>query len=434
LNIADQVYWFRHSAPYINAHRGRTMVLLLGGEVLEHPNLTHIIHDIALLNSLGVRLVIVFGARPQIDQRLRDAGVEPQFHHGMRVTNEQALVCVQEAVGRLRHMLEARLSMGLINSPMHGAHIQVVSGNWVSARPIGVVNGVDLCHTGVVRKVDEAAISRQLQMNNIVLQSCIGYSPTGEAFNLSCEDVASSLAIALKADKLIVFSEQPGVLDETGRLCRELTVEQTLQRLEQLTDDNARRSLAAICRACQNGVKRAHIVSYQEDGALLQELFTRDGTGSMVTDQNYEQMRPATIDDVGGILELIRPLEEAGILVRRSRELLEREIGYFIVDERDGTIVGCAALYPFPEERMAELACVAVKSDYRSKGRGDTLLAYIEKQARNQGVEQLFVLTTQTAHWFVERGFQPASVEALPASRKQLYNWQRNSKVFLKNL
>ncbi len=434
MNIADQVYWFRHSAPYINAHRGKTLVLLLGGEVLAHPNLTHIIHDIALLHSLGVRLVIAFGARPQIDQRLRDAGVEPRFHRGMRVTDEHTMACVHEAVGRLRHLLEAKLSMGLINSPMHGANIQVVSGNWLSARPIGVVDGIDLCHTGNVRKVDAPAIAGMLAANHIVLQPCVGYSPTGESFNLSCEDVASSVAMALQADKLIVFGEQAGLLDEQGQLQRELRVSQAMQRLEQIDDDNARRSLLALCRACQNGVKRAHIISYRADGALLQELFTRDGIGSMVTDERYEQIRPATIDDVGGILELIRPLEESGILVRRSRELLEREIGYFTVDERDGTIVGCAALYPFHEERMAELACVAVKNDYRAKGRGDGLLAYIEAKAREQGIEQLFVLTTQTAHWFIERGFQPASVDALPGQRKQLYNWQRNSKVFVKPL
>lgn len=434
MNISDQVYWFRHSAPYINAHRGKTMVLLLGGEVLEHPNLTHIIDDIALLNSLGVRLVIAFGARPQIDRRLRDAGLESRFHHGMRVTDEPTLACVTEAVGRLRHLLEAKLSMGLVNSPMHGAHIQVVSGNWVTARPIGVVDGVDLCHSGSVRKVDAEAVQRLLAMNQIVLQPCIGYSPTGEAFNLSCEDVASSMAIALRADKLILFAGQPGLLDEEGRLRRELSVQEAMSRLERLNDDNARRSLLAVCRACQNGVKRAHIISYQQDGALLQELFTRDGTGTMVTDERYDEVRAATIEDVGGILELIRPLEEAGVLVRRSRELLEREIGYFTVDERDGTIIGCAALYPFVEEKMAELACVAVKDDYRKKGRGDALLAFIEKKAREQGVERLFVLTTRTAHWFVERGFQPAGVESLPARRKQLYNWQRNSKVFIKRL
>nr|WP_253938269.1 amino-acid N-acetyltransferase [Hahella sp. HN01] len=432
---AQQVYWFRHSSPYINAYRGRTVVILLTGEALAHAGINTIVQDISLLNSLGLRLVVAFGARPQIEARLQESDLQSHHHHGVRITDGEALPCVCEAVGRLRTELEAKLSMGLVNSPMHGAALQVISGNFVIAKPVGVVDGVDHCHTGFVRKVQAEPIHKLLAMGQIVLLPTLGYSPTGEVFNLSCEDVAASAAVALKADKLIVFGPKRGLTGPDGGVLRDLSVNDALQHLQNLSSDTEEyRQLSSVCRALQNGVRRAHLISYKEDGALLQEMFTRDGVGSLITDDSYDEIRPATIDDVGGILALIRPLEEQGILVRRSRELLEQEIGNFIVDDRDGAIIGCAALYQFEDERCVELACVAVRNSYRKQGRGDQLLAYAERRAKSANMSKLFVLTTQTAHWFIERGFQLGQVVDLPVKKQSMYNLQRNSKVFVKNL
>lgn len=203
---------------------------------------------------------------------------------------------------------------------------------------------------------------------------------------------------------------------------------------EVITNPNTERQLTAACHAASNGVARAHLVNFREDGALLRELFTRDGCGTLVTRENYENIRGAYIEDVGGILELIAPLEEAGILVRRSRELLEAEIKRFTIIERDGMVIGCAALYPFEDGQSAELACVAVHTDYRSAQRGKKLMAYVERRARTQGLTAIYVLSTQTAHWFREQGFEPVSVDDLPGERKSLYNYQRKSKVFRKQL
>ncbi len=435
-NPQDQVYWFRHSAPYIHAYRGRTVVILLPGEVLQsRQHCKTIIQDLALLNSLGLKLVIALGARPQIEMRLSEANVPARTHHDLRITDEDTLRCVSQAVGQILVETEALLSMGLANSPMHGAALRVSSGNYVVARPVGVVDGVDLCNTGYVRKVHADAIHSQLNQGHIVLMTNLGYSPTGEIFNLACEDVASSAAIALQADKMIVFGPEAGMLQANGRLLREITLQQAMQQVaETPKNSDQRRRILAICRALNEGVGRAHLISYQHDGALLQELFTRDGVGTLVTDQGYDQVREASIDDVGGILVLIQPLEQQGILVRRSRELLEQEIHNFIVDERDGSIVACAALYPFPEEGVAELACVAVKAKYLRQGRGDRMLAYAEKRALEIGLGSLFVLTTHTAHWFIERGFQEAELAQLPVARQRMYNIQRNSKVFIKRL
>ena len=430
----DYVNWLRHASPYINAHRDRTFVVMLPGEGVEHPNFGNIVHDLVLLHSLGVRLVLVHGSRPQIEARLAARGLAARYHRGLRVTDGPTLECVVEAVGGLRLGIEARLSMDMAASPMQGARLRVAGGNLVTARPIGVVDGVDYQHTGEVRRIDRKGIERLLDERRIVLLSSLGYSPTGEIFNLACEDVAMSAAIELQADKLILFGAERGVLDAGGALVRELRPQQVPEHLERLGSDYQGELLDAAAQACRGGVRRSHIVSYVEDGALLNELFTRDGAGTLVAQEQFEQLREAGIDDVGGLLELIRPLEEQGILVRRSREVLEREIGQFSIVERDGLIIACAALYPVPDSDWGELACLAVNPEYRQGGRGDQLLERIEQRARAQGLKTLFVLTTRTAHWFQERGFKPCSVERLPPARASLYNFQRQSKVFEKAL
>ena len=426
--MSDYVKWFRHSTPYINTHRERTFVVLLPGEAIAHPNFKNIINDIMLLNSLGVRLVLVHGSRPQINERLAARGLEPRYHQDRRITDSDTLNCVMDAVGSLRIAIEARLC-----TLAGQGRLRVVSGNFVTAKPIGVIDGVDLHHTGEVRRIDRKAISRHLDDSSIVLLSSLGYSPTGEVFNLACEDVAISAASALEADKLILFGPDTGIFDEEGQLLRELKPSRGLPLIKEQSNSLTASLLSAACMACNQGLRRAHIISYAEDGALLTELFTRDGGGTLVTQEPFEKIRHAGIEDVAGLLDLLRPLEEAGVLVRRSREVLETEINQFTLIERDGMIIGCAALYPL-DEHSAELACVAIHPDYRHGGRGDELLEYVETQARARSMTTLFVLTTRTAHWFLERGFEPSSVERLPRQRASLYNYQRNSKVFEKSL
>ena len=429
----EYVKWFRNSAPYINAHRGKTFVLMLGGEAIADKNFANIVHDIALLNSLGVRLVLVHGARPQIEQRVNDAGLSSQFHKDLRVTDEQELRCVTDAAGSLRAHIEALLSMGVANSPMHGAAIRVCSGNFVTARPMGVIDGVDFKHTGVVRKVDASALRQQLDQQAIVLLSPLGYSPTGEIFNLSAEDVAIHTAAALKADKLILLTGAIGLLDSEQQLIRQCEyrdVDAELQRQPTLGRDSI---VQAVVDAGDLGIDRCHMVSYSEDGALLQELFTRDGAGTLVTQEHYEQLLTASIDDIGGILAIIEPLEARGVLLKRSRELLENEIGHFKILVRDGMVIACAALYPYTDAAAGEIACVATHPDYRGADRAERLLAQLEREAQQQGLKQVFVLTTQTAHWFQEQGYVQCPFTTLPEAKQKLYNFQRNSKAFIKS-
>jgi amino-acid N-acetyltransferase len=432
----DFVDWFRGSSPYIHAHRGRTFVISFGGEAVADEQFAHLVHDIALLHGIGIRLVLVHGARPQIEERLTQRNMSMQYINGLRVTDEAALICVKEAAGAVRVEIEALLSMGLANSPMSGAHIRVASGNFVTARPIGVRDGIDYGHTGRVRRIDAAAIEQQLAAGAIALVPPLGYSPTGEVFNLSAAELASSVASALGADKLISLLEAKGVSDGRKRLIPAMVpreVDEYLARRNHIPEDLTQHLEAAVS-ACRSGVKRVHLIDRRHDGALLKELFTRDGIGTLITAEPYEETRTARIDDVGGLLELIEPLEEKGVLVRRSRELLETEIGGFTLMERDGMVIACAALYPYPQESMAELACLVVHPDYRGSDRGGRLLNHMEAAAKAQGIEQLFILTTQTAHWFRERGFVQAGLKDLPMRKRELYNYRRNSKVFFKRL
>lgn len=430
---------FRQSTPYVNFHRGGTFVLMIGGEAFAHPNFNNIINDIALLQTLGIRLVLVFGARPQNDEALARVGIAPNFHKQTRVTDEESLAIIKQVCGGMQFEITSRLSMGLSNTPMQGARISVVSGNFVTAQPLGVDEGVDYCLSGKVRRVDVEGVQRQLDQNHLVLVSPIGCSVTGESFNLSSEEVAQRIAIDIHADKLICFGSHQGVLDRNGQAISELFPEEAEELLCLMQRDGdhlsgTARYLRAAIASCRGGVPRSHLVSYKEDGAMLQELFTREGVGTQIVRESAERARSATIDDIGGILELIRPLEEEGILVRRSREQLEMEIEHFTVIARDGLIIGCAALYCFHEEAMAEMACVAIHPDYRSGSRGDMLIAKVTEHARKRGIARLFVLTTRSIHWFQERGFTPVSVEDLPVAKQRLYNWQRRSKILLKEI
>lgn len=435
----ELVEGFRHSVPYINTHRGKTFVIMLGGEAIEHENFSSIVNDIGLLHSLGIRLVVVYGARPQIDANLAAHHHEPLYHKNIRVTDAKTLELVKQAAGTLQLDITARLSMSLNNTPLQGAHINVVSGNFIIAQPLGVDDGVDYCHSGRIRRIDEDAIHRQLDSGAIVLMGPVAVSVTGESFNLTSEEIATQLAIKLKAEKMIGFCSSQGVTNDDGDIVSELFPNESQARVEaqeEKGDYNSGtvRFLRGAVKACRSGVRRCHLISYQEDGALLQELFSRDGIGTQIVMESAEQIRRATINDIGGILELIRPLEQQGILVRRSREQLEMEIDKFTIIQRDNTTIACAALYPFPEEKIGEMACVAVHPDYRSSSRGEVLLERIAAQAKQSGLSKLFVLTTRSIHWFQERGFTPVDIDLLPESKKQLYNYQRKSKVLMADL
>jgi amino-acid N-acetyltransferase len=436
------VPWFRAVAPHIHAYHGKTFVVAITGELIAAGKLSSFAQDLAILHAMGIKLVLVHGFRPQVNEQLRSKGHEARYSHGLRITDAVALDSAQEAAGQLRFEIEAAFSQGLPNTPMANAIVRVISGNFLTARPVGIVDGVDFIHSGVVRKVDGAAIRKAIDTGAMVLLSPFGFSPTGEAFNLTMEDVATSTAIALQADKLLFITEVPGIHEDMNDAESPIDTELALADAERLLTSLPRPEkptdpafyLQHCVRACRGGVERSHILPFAMDGALLMEVFTHDGIGTMVVDEKLESLREATSDDIGGVLQLIEPFEQDGTLVKRSRTEIERDIGHYTVIEHDGVIFGCAALYPYPEARTAEMAALTVSPQVQSQGDGERILKRVEQRAKAMGLDSIFVLTTRTMHWFIKRGFNQVDPDWLPEARKRKYNWDRRSQVLVKKL
>jgi len=436
------VPWFRAVAPYIHAHRGKTFVVAIAGELVAAGKLATFAQDLAILHAMGIKLVLVHGFRPQVEEQLKVKGHVSRFSHGMRITDTVALDCAQEAAGQMRYEIEAAFSQGLPNTPMAHAQIRVVSGNFITARPVGILDGVDFQHTGLVRRIDAAGIRKAVDFGALVMLSPFGFSPTGEAFNLSMEDVAASAADALQADKLIYVTEVKGIpldpSDPNSEIDTELALADAKKLLANLPNpvqptDTAFYLQHAV-KACEAGVERVHIVPFSVDGSVLMESFTHDGVGTMIVDEKLESLREATADDIGGILQLIEPFERNGTLVKRDRTEIERDIDHYTVIEHDGVIFGCAALYPYPEARTAEMSALTVSPDVQGQGDGERILKRVEQRAKASGLDSIFVLTTQTMHWFIKRGFAQVDPEWLPEARKRKYNWDRRSQVLVKKL
>lgn len=436
------VPWFRSVAPYIHAYRGKTFVVAMAGELIAAGKLNAFVQDLAILHAMGIKLVLVHGFRPQVDEQLRAKGHVSRFSHGLRITDDVALDCAQEAAGQLRFEIEAAFSQGLPNTPMANATVRLVSGNFLTARPVGIVDGVDFRQSGLVRKVDAAAIRKAIDIGAVVLLSPFGFSPTGEAFNLTMEDVATATAIALQADKLLFVTEVAGVREVPADPDSAIDTEMALADAERLLAALPRPThptevafyLQHCVKACRQGVERSHILPFSVDGALLQEVYTHDGIGTMVVDEKLESLREASNDDIGGILQLIEPFERDGTLVKRDRTEIERDIALYSVIEHDGVIFGCAALYPYPEQRTGEMAALTVSDQSQGQGDGERILKRIEQRARAQGLDSIFVLTTRTMHWFIKRGFAQVDPDWLPEARKRKYNWDRRSQVLVKKL
>ena len=436
LENTEFIRWFRTTAPYIHAHRGKTFVLQFGGSLIEAEGLPALVHDLALLNSLGIRLVVVFGVQPQLEALQRQRDIRSRFINHLRVIDAESIACMREAAGGCRIRLEALLSMGLPNSPMEDARISVTSGNFITAKPFGIVEGVDLAFAGEVRRVDVQAIQSKLNNNEIVLIPPLGYSLTGELFALLPAEIAMKVAISMHADKLLYLLAGKPLQNERGENIRQLTQQEAKKLLDEGGNLAEPPHLQLSCgvQACNEGVKRIHLVQQEPAGNLLLELFSRDGIGTLLSAKSFDQIRIASVDDIGGILQLIEPLEQAGILIRRSRERIEADIGNYTILARDGAIIGCAALHIGEDKNIAELACLAVHEDYQGSGRGEELFLSIEQQAIKKGVKKLFALTTQAEHWFLERGFLEADVKDLPAVKQTFYNYQRKAKVLVEDL
>ncbi len=418
---------FRAASPYIHAHRGRIFVVFIEGQTFLE-DYRSLVEDLILLYGLGIKLVIVYGLRPQIERLLQEQGMAGRYHLGLRVTDRKALECAKEAAGIVRIDLEAAFSQSALASPMRLPHVPVVSGNFVVAKPIGVRRGIDFRFTGEVRRIERAAILKQLDAGHIVLVSPLGYAPTGEVFNLESEAVATEVAIALKADKLLILMDRAlGIPQLTSAGAESLLHEGSLP-------EGTGRHLRAAIRAVEGGVDRVHLLDRHVDGALLLELFTPQGVGTLVTRTPLELLRRAQLEDIPALLLLLEPLAREDILISRSRERLEEEIGDYLVLEQDGLLLGCIALHSYPELKAGRIAALAVHPEHRRQGRGERLLRAAEAEAKEAGLEHLYLLTTHAEGWFRERGYETIPFEALPEPIRRDYSPERGSKILHKSL
>ncbi|HHT00488.1 MAG TPA: amino-acid N-acetyltransferase [Thiomicrospira sp.] len=422
----DFINTLRQSSRYIEQHRGKTCVIYLPGRfLLSRDSVTQFSQDVGLLYNLGLKIVLVMGASPQLDHAFSEAKIDWRLHHQFRITPTELIPLFQQTIGLLRSQLEATFSQANCQQPNPPT---LVSGNWVIAQPKGVIEGIDFQHTGKLRKIRHQSISDCLDSGQVALLTPIAYSLTGEVFNLNTLEQACEIASAIEADKLMIYGSPQQLKD----LPKQLSIPQ-LNRIMSRPANNEQARLLTQVSHTNNKVKRVHLMDQDNPSALLLELFSRDGSGTLIFSDRYHQLRDASIEDVGGILGLIEPLEQDGILVKRSRERMELEIDNFIVIERDQLIIGCAALY-LNDDNMAELACLAVHPQYQGQELGSELLKAIEVKATENGANKLFLLTTHTHHWFIEHGFNLANVSVLPDKKQSLYNYQRQSKVLVKTL
>lgn len=434
-NLPSQLNTLRQAMPYIYAHRGKTFTIYLDDKLLAKPDFRSLIHDLALVHTLGVKLILILGLRSLIDEKLTSSNVST-FNDHLRITDLNCIKVITEVAGNLKANIEAQFSIGLVNTPMSGLKLNTVSGNFIRAKPVGVRSGIDHQFTGKVRSIAAGEIQRQLDADNIVLLTPLGYSKTGDIFNLSAIDVAMHTACTMKSEKLIIMLDQFKLQNQKNQSHNHFNVHDARELVKKLTDDNGetKRYLNIAIQACLDNVKRVHLINASKSGALLEELYTLEGVATLITAETYDDIRPATMNEVGGILELIQPLIDNGALVDRTREQLELEIENFDIIERDGMVLACGSLNSYPNEKTAEIACIAVHSEYQSDGHGAKMLKHLEQKANRASLESIFLLTTQTAHWFEENGFKPSNLDSLPMKKQSLYNYRRNSKVYKKSL
>lgn len=414
---------FRNAAPYIYAHQGNVFVISVPSKLINGEQLPGLIQDFALMQTLGIKLILVHGTDLLPSSRAAS------------IIDDKRLIHIQHAIGEQRVRIESLFSTGLINTPMAGMKLTTVSGNFVHAKPTGVVDGVDHQNLGELRRIDTTAIKHQLEYGNIVLLSSLGYSPSGECFYVDAYDVATTVAASIPSDKLIFLMNEKTLQDSHKQRIKHLTLNDAQQLLKRRKSLNkqVRTFVELALNACLNRVHRVHLLSTTLEGALLQELFSHDGAGTLVTAERYDDIRPASVEDVGGIISLIKPLEDQHILVPRSHEQIELDIQNYDIIERDGFIVACGALHPIKERDIGEIACLAVHPDFQKEGYGSRLLKHLEQKAWSQDLNKLFVLTTRALHWFREQGYQKSSVQYLPIAKQKAYNYQRNSRVLLKS-
>jgi len=425
--IHDQINTIRQTFGYLQKYTNSVFVIKIDGRLYCDPLFPLLIRDVVLLHNLGIKIVLVPGTRVRINEILNSFGIKTKECKGMRISTDEAIPFIKMATFDVANQVMTMLAENNANA---------VIGNWIRARGIGVIDGVDFQASGLVDKIDVASIQNVLDNNMIPIFPNIGWSLSGKPYNISSHELALKISIAMRAEKLFFITDFGGISID-GTPVSQLTLKEAKQVLAKTADnendDENIELLNFSYEAAKSGVKRVHIVGGHHDGLLLKEIFSNIGQGTMIYSGEFDSIRKLNYSDIPEILRITRPLIEKGILVERTNKELEDLMSEFYGYEVDGTLHAVAAL-KFYSDNSAEVCCVAVDSVYSGMGIGKKIVKFLITQAKAQNKSRCFLLTTRTSDWFEELGFTETEVKNLPKDKCETYNKNRNSRVMILNL
>jgi len=425
--VWEDVRVLREALPYITRFAGEIFVIKFGGETLVGHNFIQMLPDIALLRSVGIRIVLIHGANPQIEAVSRVYGQKSKKRKGIRITDEKTMAVVQQASSSVTQKILA--SFSALNKTKF--YLKGFVGNVVKACSLGIINETDYQFTGKVESIETGTLLEVLDDNFIPILSPLGMDDLGTVFNINADSLAVEVAVALQARKLIFLTNVDGVM-ENGELIQELTPHQARELLSKknVVTGGMIPKLEACIASCENGVRRAHLLNYKREGIILLEVLSQHGLGTMVNANPYKNIRKAILADVESLMNLTSPMMDSGMLIKRTWNEYEAGIHEFVVFEKDTLVSGCGALRVFRGRQTGEIYCLAVDEKVRDRGYATEIIEYLENQARERGVKTLFTLSRGTQEWFLQRGFTYTSAKKLPPDRP--FDPTRKSKILKK--
>ncbi|MCL2277574.1 MAG: amino-acid N-acetyltransferase [Treponema sp.] len=453
-SIQSQVDLIREVFHYQSRFDGSTFVIKIDYPVTEDSCFPGLVKDLALLAKTGFKVVIVPGAKENIDMVLKNHDIDSCNYVNItggdyaewadetqvRVTSSKVISYVEMAAFNVASKFMTFLS---------GSRVDAVIGNFVRARGLGVINGTDTEHTGAVDKIYADSLTRVLNLGMIPILPCIGWSPSGKPYNVPSDEIALAVSKALGSDKLFIVCAQSSsaakILDipdnidirQDGSLVR-MTPHQTdliiKANINKKSDNESAKNkflknFKLAYKASQAGVHRVHIIDGRENGSILKELYSNLGIGTMIYTDEYDSVRSIHSRDLPDILRLMEPLMLKGILIRRNPEQIQQKKDDYSVLEIDGSIRACGALHDWGESQ-GEIAAVATDPNYTDLGLGRRIVGYLIEKAKKIKMRRVFALTTQSQDWFESLGFIEARLESLPEQKRVTYDHNRKSKIF----
>ncbi|WP_319560525.1 amino-acid N-acetyltransferase [Marispirochaeta sp.] len=432
-DIKEHVELIREVFSYVHRFAGATFVFKVEYEVAEHPLFPVLVKDLALLQGMGIRTVIIPGATGRINEVLQRYGIETESVGGVRISSPEAIPFIKMAAFDVSNQVMTLLAANGANA---------VVGNWVRARSMGVIKGIDYGSTGVVERIDTELVNKILDEGLIPILPCIGWNAVGTPYNISSNELARVAASQLQAEKLFLllpekrldagdFTFPEGItFNPEGRISRlDIHTAEEFLKLNASSSDPRLQYVKLACETCRRGVPRVHIVDGKVEGVILKEIFSNLGVGTMVHGNDYDSLRPMRVEDITDVLRIMEPFVEKEILIRRTGADLERNVGDYVVYEMDDSIHGCGALHRY-SDGSGEIAGIAVDTRYDRLGIGFKVVSYLAEKARQEGLKRVFVLTTQTSDWFQRLGFVDVDLDQIPPERRERYDRQRNSRIY----